>query len=161
MQSGRSDLHRLVDSLPDGALSPARRALSELQGAEESAVAAAQPFISHAALWVADLDRARHFYQRWFHAESGPLYTSATRPFRSHFLSLEVGPRLEIMTAPAEAARPAHVAVSLGSRGAVDELASRMGSAGVPVASGPRYTGEGYYEAVILDSEGIPLEITI
>jgi lactoylglutathione lyase len=39
-------------------------------------------------------------------------------------------------------------------------LIEEMRAAGVPIVSGPRLTGDGYYEAVIIDSEGILVEIT-
>jgi lactoylglutathione lyase len=65
------------------------------------------------------------------------------------------------MTSPAEAPRPAHLAVSVGSRDAVDRLIQTMEAAGVRVVSYPRLTGDGYYEAVIADSEGNLVEITV
>ncbi len=55
----------------------------------------------------------------------------------------------------------AHVAISVGSREAVDRLTADMLSAGVTVTGGPRLTGDGYYEATILDSEGNLVEITV
>jgi 2-haloacid dehalogenase len=116
--------------------------------------------IDHAAAWVSDLDRARAFYERWFKAKPGPLYSSSKRDFQSCFLSLGSGARLELMASPAESARPAHLAVSVGSRDAVDRLVQAMEAAGVPIVSRPRQTGDGYYEAVIADSEGNLLEIT-
>ena len=64
------------------------------------------------------------------------------------------------MKSPAESARPAHLAISLGSREAVDRLIQAMAAAGVRIVSQPRPTGDGYYEAVIADSEGNLLEIT-
>lgn len=117
--------------------------------------------IDHAAAWVSDLPRARAFYERWFKATSGPLYSSSKRDFQSHFLSFASGARLELMAAPAESARPAHLAVSVGSREAVDRLIESMEAAGVHIVSSPRVTGDGYYEAVIADSEGNLLEITV
>jgi lactoylglutathione lyase len=36
-----------------------------------------------------------------------------------------------------------------------------MEAEGVTILSGPRLTGDGYYEAVIADSEGNLLEITV
>jgi 2-haloacid dehalogenase len=116
--------------------------------------------IEHVAAWVHDLERARGFYERWFKAVSGPQYSSSTRPFQSRFLSLGVGPRLELMAAPAESPRPAHIAVSVGSREAVDSMIQAMESAGVRIVSRPRVTGDGYYEAVIADSEGNLVEVT-
>ena len=116
--------------------------------------------IEHAAAWVSDLERARAFYERWFSAKPGPMYSSSSRDFKSYFLSLGSGARLELMKSPAESARPAHLAISLGSREAVDRLIQAMAAAGVRIVSQPRPTGDGYYEAVIADSEGNLLEIT-
>jgi 2-haloacid dehalogenase len=116
--------------------------------------------ISHVAAWVNDLDRARAFYERWFKASSGPMYSSSTRDLRSYFLSLASGARLELMKSPGESPRAAHIAVSVGSREAVDHLVKNMREAGVQIISPPRVTGDGYYEAVIADSEGNLLEIT-
>lgn len=117
--------------------------------------------INHVAAWVSDLDRARAFYERWFKAAAGPKYSSTKRDFQSYFLSLDTGARLELMTSPAEAARPAHLAVSVGSRDAVDRLIQTMEAAGVRIVSYPRLTGDGYYEAVIADSEDNLIEITV
>jgi 2-haloacid dehalogenase len=117
--------------------------------------------INHVAAWVSDLDRARAFYERWFKATAGTKYSSTKRDFQSYFLSLNTGARLELMNSPTEAARPAHLAVSVGSREAVDRLIQNMVVAGVRVVSHPRLTGDGYYEAVVADSEGNLVEITV
>jgi lactoylglutathione lyase len=53
-----------------------------------------------------------------------------------------------------------HVAISLGSQAAVDELTKALRAKGVPVLDGPRKTGDGYYESVVLDPEGNRVEIT-
>jgi 2-haloacid dehalogenase len=116
--------------------------------------------IDHAAAWVSDLQRARAFYERWFNATAGPLYSSSKRDFQSCFVSIGPGARLELMASPAESARHAHLAVSVGSREAVDRLIQAMEAAGVPIVSRPRVTGDGYYEAVVVDTEGNLLEIT-
>lgn len=42
-----------------------------------------------------------------------------------------------------------HIAFRLGSKQAVDELTQRLRDDGYPVASGPRMTGDGYYESCI------------
>src|ERR1700722_4546534 len=116
--------------------------------------------IEHAASWVSDLERACSFYERWFKATRGPKYSSTRRPFTSYFLSLSSGARLELMVSPGEAPRMAHIAVSLGSREAVDSLIEEMKAAGVHIISDPRLTGDGYYEAVVTDTEGNFVEIT-
>ncbi|MGB8834407.1 MAG: HAD-IA family hydrolase [Candidatus Sulfotelmatobacter sp.] len=116
--------------------------------------------VDHVAAWVSDLERARAFYERWFKAKAGSAYSSSSRDFQSYFLSLGTGARIELMTSPAEPARPAHVAISVGSREAVDRMVQEMSAEGVQIVSPPRVTGDGYYEAVVADSEGNLLEIT-
>ena len=53
-----------------------------------------------------------------------------------------------------------HLAISLGSEAAVDELTARLRAEGIVVLDGPRRTGDGYYESVGLDPEGNRIEIT-
>ena len=102
-----------------------------------------------------------------FDANVGDLYESANRiGFKSRFLELADGPAIEIMTGPwidgeevRERCGYAHVAVSLGDREAVDRMAGKARPLGI-LASGPRLTGDGYYEAVLLDPDGNHVEIT-
>lgn len=123
--------------------------------------------LAHVALWTLDLDAAVAFWQGTFNAEVGGLYESRNRPgFRSRFVRLPDGGGIELMTGPwVETAPPAeragwdHVAVSLGSEAAVDALADRCRAEG-SLISGPRRTGDGYYEAVITAPDGIRVEIT-
>jgi lactoylglutathione lyase len=116
--------------------------------------------LDHAAVWVSDLERARAFYERWFKATAGAKYSSSKRDFTSYFLSLGSGARLELMASHGEVARLAHLAVSVGSRNAVDRLVKAMEAAGVHIVGGPRLTGDGYYEASVIDTEGNLIEIT-
>ena len=125
--------------------------------------------IEHAAVYVRDLEGARAFFQTYLGAVSGPLYQNPTTGFSSYFLTFEEGSRLELMTLPrlemGEGAGPrtgyAHLALSVGSREAVDQLTGRLRQAGYPVLSGPRTTGDGYYESCIAGAEGPRIEITI
>jgi lactoylglutathione lyase len=41
-----------------------------------------------------------------------------------------------------------------GSPAAVDALTARLAAEGVRVLDGPRLTGDGYYESLIMDPEG-------
>jgi lactoylglutathione lyase len=116
--------------------------------------------IEHAAVWVSDLERGRAFYERWFKATAGEKYSSSKRDFTSYFLSLGSGARLELMISADEAPRLAHIAFSVGSRDAVDRLVKAMEAAGVQIVTGPRLTGDGYYEASVIDTEGNLIEIT-
>ncbi len=54
-----------------------------------------------------------------------------------------------------------HVAFSVGSRERVNELTSKLRDAGYAVVSGPRTTGDGYYESCIVAVEGNQIEITV
>lgn len=127
------------------------------------------PRIEHVALWVRDLDHVCAFYEQHFAAQIGPLYENGAKGFRSRFLSLGSGARIEVMTttqlAPvaiesgAQRMGLTHLAIALGSEQAVDALTSKLKAAGVPVLDGPRRTGDGYYESVVLDPEGNRIEI--
>lgn len=118
--------------------------------------------IEHVALWVSDLERAREFYERRLGARAGERYENPAHRFESYFLSFAEGARLELMRMDGMPPQPgAHFAVSLGSEDAVDALAAELAAAGVPVPDGPRRTGDGYYEAVVLDPDGNRVELTV
>jgi lactoylglutathione lyase len=121
--------------------------------------------IEHVAIWTRDLEIMRAFYTEAFGGSSGRLYENRITGFKSYFVSFGDGPRLELMHQPgrapsAPAAGCAHIALALGSRAAVDEAIARLRQRGVSVESDPRVTGDGYYEAVILDPERNRIELT-
>lgn len=122
--------------------------------------------IEHVALWVADLEAARAFYVEVLGGQAGPKYANARTGFESYFVSFGAGARLELMNKPglaragaAERLGYAHVALALGDRDAVDAFAARLRRRGLTIASGPRLTGDGYYELAFDDPEGNRLEI--
>ena len=53
-----------------------------------------------------------------------------------------------------------HLSFAVGSRKGVDLLTRRLAADGYTITSGPRTTGDGYYESSILGPEGIQIEIT-
>jgi len=53
-----------------------------------------------------------------------------------------------------------HLAISLGSEQREDERTAALREAGCVIESGPRRTGDGYYESVVLDPDGNRLELT-
>ena len=54
-----------------------------------------------------------------------------------------------------------HIACSVGSKEKVDELTRQLKEAGYEVVSGPRTTGDGYYESCIVGIEENQVEITV
>ena len=54
-----------------------------------------------------------------------------------------------------------HIAFSVGSVEEVDRLTSEFREAGFEVLSGPRTTGDCYYESGIVGIEGNQIEITV
>lgn len=125
--------------------------------------------IEHIALYVNDLEKARDFFVTYFGAASNNVYYNSRTGFRSYFLTFADGARLEIMTKPdltdsgdfLNRFGYAHIAFSIGSKEAVDTLTARLKAEGYPMISGPRTTGDGYYESCILGFEGNMIEITV
>ena len=126
--------------------------------------------ITHLAYWVQDLEGIRSFYEKYFGAKAGDLYVNPQKGFRSYFLRFDEGAELEIMQMPSiedensvrgKRMGLAHVAISVGSEQAVDDLTERLRQEGFTVEGEPRRTGDGYYESVILDPESNFVEITV
>lgn len=125
--------------------------------------------IEHVALYVNDLEGAKDFFITYFDARSNEGYHNKTTDFRSYFLTFSDGARLEIMTRPnmedpdktPNRTGFIHLAFSVGSKEAVDALTVRLKADGFPVLSGPRTTGDGYYESCVAGFEGNLIEITV
>ena len=126
--------------------------------------------IEHVAIWTRNLERLRQFYETYFQARSGAKYVNTGKQFESYVLEFDTGARLELMCRadiPASRNDPRrqftgliHLAWSTGSEEAVDALTERLGEDGYEVINGPRRTGDGYYESVVLDPDGNRIEIT-
>lgn len=125
--------------------------------------------IDHIAIWTNDLERCATFYATYFGAVAGPHYVNATKGFRSCFLNFDGGARIEIMSTTrlqpvavepgAERMGLTHIAINVGSEEKVNQLTTRLREAGFAVQDGPRRTGDGYYESVVLDPDGNRVEI--
>ena len=124
--------------------------------------------INHAAIWVLDIEKSREFYEKYFGGISNEKYENKLKGFSSYFLSFESGTRLEIMqkvnitkfSESLEKVGIAHIAFSIGSKEKVNELTERLRKDGYKIIGEPRVTGDGYYESVICDENGILIEIT-
>lgn len=125
--------------------------------------------IEHIAMYVNDLESARKFFEQYMGAVSNNLYHNENTGFRSYFLTFGDGARLEIMNQPnmddadksLRRTGLIHVAFSVGSKEKVDSLTAQMEKDGYEILSGPRMTGDGYYESCVVAIEGNQIEITV
>ena len=119
-------------------------------------------------MYVGDLDAARLFFCRYFGARSNQKYHNPRTGLETYFLCFDDGVRLEIMRRPETVAAEfaplrrgyIHIAFSVGSKANVDNLTRRLENDGYAVLSGPRTTGDGYYESSVLAFENNIIEIT-
>jgi lactoylglutathione lyase len=125
--------------------------------------------IDHVALFCRDLEAMRQFFLDYFEAVSNEQYHNPRTGLRTYILSFTEGStRLELMQRPDVVdANPSvaaigyiHISIAVGSKCGVDLFTRRLADDGYPVVSGPRTTGDGYYESCILGPEGIQIEIT-
>ncbi len=127
--------------------------------------------IEHVAIWANDIEQLKQFYEKYFGAHSNDKYTNLKKGFSSYFLCFDSGSRLELMqmpSVPVTTNNPysqftglIHLAISVGSVEKVDALTARLTKDGYEVLEGPRTTGDGYYESVVLDPEKNRIEITV
>lgn len=125
--------------------------------------------IEHVAMYVNELEVARDFFVKYLGGTSNDGYHNEKTDFRSYFISFDDGARLELMNKPDmyDMEKPLnrtgfiHIAFSVGSKEKVDELTETFKAAGYDVVSGPRTTGDGYYESCIVGIEGNQIEITV
>ena len=125
--------------------------------------------INHVAIYVKDLEKTREFYEKYFEAKANEKYYNKNTGLQTYFLTFPNSEaRLEIMSRPELSERNdkimsegfIHVAFSVGNKENVDKLTQRLVNDGFRCWSGPRTTGDGYYESVVEDCEGNLIEIT-
>lgn len=125
--------------------------------------------IDHIALYAENLESEKNFFETYFEGKAGCKYHNEQTGFTSYFISFEDGARLEIMNMPnskKDKNKPrmigyVHIAFHVGSKEKVNVLTEKLRRDGFSVLSGPRITGDGYYESCIEDNEGNYIEITI
>ncbi len=122
--------------------------------------------IDHVALWTTQLEELRTFYVGYFGGESNAKYVNPAKGFESYFIRFDDGCRLELMrrtdiTTPSEGTRLGlcHLAFGAGSREEVLALTKRLRSDGYRIIGEPRTSGDGYFESVVADPDGNPVEI--
>jgi lactoylglutathione lyase len=127
--------------------------------------------LEHVAIWTDNLETLKTFYQRYFGGTPNSKYTNEKKGFESYFLTFQSGARLELMskkgipanqndTVQAQHKGIIHLAFGVDSMQEVDQKAAELQADGYPILSGPRKTGDGYYEFETLDPDNNRLEIT-
>ena len=125
--------------------------------------------IEHIAMYVIDIEQVRDFFIRYLDGKSNDGYYNPQTNFRSYFISFDNGARLEIINRPDMVDKEKslnrtgfiHIAFSVGSKDRVNELTQLLQNDGYHVVSGPRTTGDGYYESCVVVVEGNQIEITV
>lgn len=125
--------------------------------------------IEHIAMYVNELEKARDFFVKYLGGKSNDGYHNVKTDFCSYFITFDGGARLELMNKPEmvdvekslNRTGFIHIAFSVGSKARVDELTQTLNADGYQVVTGPRTTGDGYYESCIVAIEGNQIEITV
>lgn len=125
--------------------------------------------IEHIAMYVNDIEKTKMFFVKYLEATANNGYYNSKTGFKSYFLSFDDGARIEIMNRPGmndaekNFARTGyiHIAFSVGTMEKVDMITEQLRTDGYNVISGPRTTGDGYYESCIIGIEGNQIEITV
>lgn len=125
--------------------------------------------LEHVAIWTNQLEELRAYYCRFFGGESNSLYHNPLKKFSSYFIAFGNGARLELMSRPdisVHSGNPdnqfmgmIHLSFDPGSMEAVDDMADMLRTAGFPILSGPRKTGDGYYEFETFDPDKNRIEV--
>ncbi len=126
--------------------------------------------VDHVALYCRDLEGMKAFFEKYFQGKPNNLYHNPRTGLRTYILTFPDGAsRLELMTRPEVEGDNAshfhtgfiHLSFAAGSKEAVDKLTATLKADGYETLSGPRTTGDGYYESCVSGFEGILLEITV
>ena len=126
--------------------------------------------IDHIALYCMDLEKIRDFFIRYFNGMSNEMYHNPKTGLKTYILSFkDSDARLELMTRPEIVDEKQniyrqgfiHLSFSVDSEKMVDCLTKVLNEDGYQVLSGPRTTGDGYYESCIVGPENILIEITV
>lgn len=126
--------------------------------------------INHVAINCLDLYKVEDFFLTYFSATEEARYHNPRTGLHSRMLGLEgSSAKLELMSWPDTAAHRqeahmqglVHISISVGSHEVVDGLTARLVADGYKLVSGPRTTGDGYYESCFIGPEDLIVEITI
>lgn len=127
--------------------------------------------LEHVAIWTRQLELLKEYYVKYFDGVPNEKYENSKKNFESYFLSFGSGARLELMCMPVIPENKndrvgdqhlgiIHLAFCVDSPEQVDLKAEQLKKDGYNILSGPRKTGDGYYEFETLDPDNNRLEVT-
>ena len=127
--------------------------------------------LDHVAIWTDKIEELKAWYCKYFGGISNEKYTNEKKQFQSYFLIFQSGTRLEIMTKPDiqdnlndtvinQHKGIIHLAFGVETMKEVDDMARELEADGFQILSGPRRTGDGFYEFETLDPENNRIEVT-
>jgi len=127
--------------------------------------------LEHIAIWTDNLELLKEYYVKYFGGTSNEKYSNDKNKFSSYFISFDSGARLEIMSKPgipentndrvnAQHKGIIHLAFGADTKHDVDIKAKQLEADGFKILSGPRKTGDGYYEFETLDPDNNRIEVT-
>ena len=127
--------------------------------------------LEHVAIWTDRLEELKDYYVKYFDGTPNDKYINNKKQFHSYFISFKTGARLEIMVMPnipenlndtvtRQHKGIIHLAFGVDTMQEVEAKANQLTKDGFIILSGPRKTGDCYYEFETLDPDGNRLEVT-
>ena len=127
--------------------------------------------LEHVAIWTDKLEALKDYYSKYLGGTPNDKYTNEKNQFHSYFLTFKSGARLEIMTMAnipcnlndtiiKQHKGIIHLAFGVDTKMEVEEKARQLDGDGFKILSGPRKTGDGYYEFETLDPDNNRIEVT-
>jgi lactoylglutathione lyase len=127
--------------------------------------------IDHVAIWTTRLEELKDYYVKYFHGSSNDKYTNQVTNFESYFITFSSGSKIELMQKPGilnnhldllenQHLGLTHLSFSVENMNLVVEKAKELKKDGFKILSGPRITGDGYYEFETMDPDNNRIEVS-